>query len=109
MASRGKNERSWQLLKTAFDRCTEELQRHSFQDCRVPDRYELGNDDEDLINTQLESGGNYRNDFSGAGTGNTGLPSHAIPEANLYMMEIDQNSWRRARQRLSNGREVKHD
>ena len=46
-----------------------------------------------LINTQLESGGNY-NVTSQAltGTGNTGLPSHAMPEANLYMMEIDQNS-----------------
>ena len=46
-----------------------------------------------LINTQLESGGSY-NVTSQAltGTGNTGLPSHAMPEANLYMMEIDQNS-----------------
>ena len=46
-----------------------------------------------LINTQLESGGSY-NVTSQAltGTGNTGLPSHAMPESNLYMMEIDQNS-----------------
>ena len=46
-----------------------------------------------LINTQLESGGSY-NVTSQAltGPGNTGLPSHAMPEANLYMMEIDQNS-----------------
>lgn len=46
-----------------------------------------------LINTQLESGGSY-NVTSQAltGTGNTGLLSHAMPEANLYMMEIDQNS-----------------
>ena len=46
-----------------------------------------------LINTQLESGGSY-NVTSQAltGTGNTGLPSYAMPEANLYMMEIDQNS-----------------
>lgn len=46
-----------------------------------------------LINTQLESGGSY-NVTSQAltGTGNTGLPSHAMPEANLYVMEIDQNS-----------------
>ena len=46
-----------------------------------------------LLNTQLESGGSY-NVTSQAltGTGNTGLPSHAMPEANLYMMEIDQNS-----------------
>ena len=46
-----------------------------------------------LINTQLESGGSY-NVTSQAltGTGNTALPSHAMPEANLYMMEIDQNS-----------------
>lgn len=46
-----------------------------------------------LINTQLESGGSY-NVTSQAltGTVNTGLPSHAMPEANLYMMEIDQNS-----------------
>ena len=46
-----------------------------------------------LINTQLESGGSY-NVTSQAltGTGNTGLPSHAMPEANLYMMEIDHTS-----------------
>ena len=46
-----------------------------------------------LINTQLESGGSY-NVTSQAltGTGNTGLSSYAMPEANLYMMEIDQNS-----------------
>lgn len=46
-----------------------------------------------LINTQLESGGSYRVTSQAlTGTGNTGLPSHAMPEANLYMMEIDQNS-----------------
>ena len=46
-----------------------------------------------LINTQLESGGSYHVTSQAlTGTGNTGLPSHAMPEANLYMMEIDQNS-----------------
>ena len=46
-----------------------------------------------LVNTQLESGGSY-NVVSQALTGNgtTGLPSHAMPDASLYMMEIDQNS-----------------
>lgn len=46
-----------------------------------------------LINTQLESGGSYHVTSQAlTGTGNTGLPSYAMPEANLYMMEIDQNS-----------------
>ncbi|MBF0777822.1 LCP family protein [Streptococcus cuniculi] len=46
-----------------------------------------------LINGQLESGGSY-NVTSQAltGTGTMGLPSYAMPDATLYMMEVDQES-----------------
>jgi len=44
----------------------------------------------DLINTQLESGGSYKvNSQDLKGTGRMGLPSYAMPDSNLYMMEID--------------------
>lgn len=46
-----------------------------------------------LINTQLEQGGSYQvtsQDLKG--TGRMGLPSYAMPESNLYMMEISDSS-----------------
>ena len=46
----------------------------------------------DLVNTQLESGGNYKvNSQDLKGTGRTDLPSYAMPDSNLYMMEIDES------------------
>ena len=47
----------------------------------------------DLVNDQLESGGNYKvNSQDLKGTGQMGLPSYAMPDSNLYMMEIDDSS-----------------
>ena len=47
----------------------------------------------DLVNTQLESGGSYKvNSQDLKGTGRMGLPSYAMPDSNLYMMEIDDSS-----------------
>lgn len=47
----------------------------------------------DLVNAQLESGGSYRvNSQDLKGTGRMGLPSYAMPDSNLYMMEIDDSS-----------------
>ena len=47
----------------------------------------------DLVNTQLESGGNYKvNSQDLKGTGRMDLPSYAMPDSNLYMMEIDESS-----------------
>ena len=47
----------------------------------------------DLINTQLDSGGQYKvNSQDLKGTGRTDLPSYAMPDSNLYMMEIDESS-----------------
>ena len=47
----------------------------------------------DLVNTQLESGGSYKvNSQDLKGTGQMGLPSYAMPDSNLYMMEIDDSS-----------------
>ena len=47
----------------------------------------------DLINTQLESGGSYKvNSQDLKGIGRMGLPSYAMPDSNLYMMEIDDSS-----------------
>ena len=47
----------------------------------------------DLINAQLESGGTYKvNSQDLKGTGRMGLPSYAMPDSNLYMMEIDDSS-----------------
>lgn len=47
----------------------------------------------DLINTQLESGGSYKvNSQDLKGAGRMGLPSYAMPDSNLYMMEIDDSS-----------------
>lgn len=46
-----------------------------------------------LVNGQLASGGKYTvtsQDLKG--TGRTGLPSYAMPDSNLYMMEVDQTS-----------------
>ena len=39
----------------------------------------------DLINTQLDSGGQYKvNSQDLKGTGRTDLPSYAMPDSNLY-------------------------
>ena len=47
----------------------------------------------DLINAQLESGGTYKvNSQDLKGTGRMDLPSYAMPDSNLYMMEIDDSS-----------------
>lgn len=47
----------------------------------------------DLVNAQLESGGSYKvNSQNLKGTGQMGLPSYAMPDSNLYMMEIDDSS-----------------
>ena len=47
----------------------------------------------DLINTQLESGGSYKvNSQDLKGTGRMGLPSYAMPDSNLYMLEVDPTS-----------------
>ena len=47
----------------------------------------------DLVNTQLDSGGKYKvNSQDLKGTGRTDLPSYAMPDSNLYMMEIDDSS-----------------
>lgn len=47
----------------------------------------------DLVNDQLESGGSYKvNSQDLKGTGQMGLPSYAMPDSNLYMMEIDDSS-----------------
>lgn len=46
-----------------------------------------------LINAQLESGGTYKiNSQDLKGTGRMDLPSYAIPDSNLYMMEISDSS-----------------
>ena len=46
-----------------------------------------------LINAQLESGGTYKiNSQDLKGTGRMDLPSYAMPESNLYMMEISDSS-----------------
>ncbi|MDS8871494.1 LytR family transcriptional regulator, partial [Streptococcus pneumoniae] len=42
-----------------------------------------------LVNAQLESGGTYKvNSQDLKGRGRTDLPSYAMPDSNLYMMEI---------------------
>lgn len=47
----------------------------------------------DLVNTQLESGGNYKvNSQDLKGTGRMDLPSYAMQDSNLYVMEIDDSS-----------------
>ena len=46
-----------------------------------------------LVNTQLASGGKYSvitRDLKG--TGRMDLPSYAMPDSNLYMLEVDPNS-----------------
>ena len=46
-----------------------------------------------LINTQLETGGSYTvSSQAVTGEGRVGLPSYAMPDANLYMMELNQDS-----------------
>ena len=46
-----------------------------------------------LVNAQLESGGTYKvNSQDLKGTGRMDLPSYAMPDSNLYMMEIDDSS-----------------
>ncbi len=41
-----------------------------------------------LVNAQLESGGTYKvNSQDLKGMGRTDLPSYAMPDSNLYMME----------------------
>ena len=46
-----------------------------------------------LANAQLESGGTYKiNSQDLKGTGRMDLPSYAMPESNLYMMEISDSS-----------------
>ena len=46
-----------------------------------------------LVNSQLESGGTYKiNSQDLKGTGRMDLPSYAMPDSNLYMMEISDSS-----------------
>ena len=46
-----------------------------------------------LVNAQLESGGTYKiNSQDLKGTGRMDLPSYAMPESSLYMMEISDSS-----------------
>ena len=46
-----------------------------------------------MANAQLESGGTYKiNSQDLKGTGRMDLPSYAMPESNLYMMEISDSS-----------------
>ena len=46
-----------------------------------------------LVNAQLESGGIYKiNSQDLKGTGRMDLPSYAMPDSNLYMMEISDSS-----------------
>ena len=46
-----------------------------------------------LVNAQLESGGTYKvNSQDLKGTGRMDLPSYAMPDSNLYMMEINDSS-----------------
>ena len=46
-----------------------------------------------LVNTQLETGGSYTVTSQAlTGNGTTGLPSYAMPDASLYMLEVDQAS-----------------
>ena len=46
-----------------------------------------------LVNTQLESGGTYKiNSQDLKGTGRMDLPSYAMPDSNLYMMEVSDSS-----------------
>ncbi len=46
-----------------------------------------------LVNAQLESGGTYKvNSQDLKGRGRTDLPSYAMPDSNLYMMEINDSS-----------------
>lgn len=46
-----------------------------------------------LVNAQLESGGTYKvNSQDLKGMGRTDLPSYAMPDSNLYMMEINDSS-----------------
>ena len=46
-----------------------------------------------LVNAQLESGGTYKiNSQDLKGTGRMDLPSYAMPESNLYMMELSDSS-----------------
>ncbi|VRF64615.1 capsular polysaccharide biosynthesis protein Cps14A [Streptococcus pneumoniae] len=46
-----------------------------------------------LVNAQLESGGTYKvNSQDLKGMGRTDLPSYAMPDSNLYVMEINDSS-----------------
>ena len=46
-----------------------------------------------LVNTQLESGGSYQVQSQAiSGNGRMDLPSYAMPDFNLYMMEIQPES-----------------
>lgn len=46
-----------------------------------------------LVNAQLESGGTYKvNSQDLKGTDRMDLPSYAMPDSNLYVMEIDDSS-----------------
>ncbi|CAG6264450.1 capsular polysaccharide biosynthesis protein Cps14A [Streptococcus pneumoniae] len=46
-----------------------------------------------LVNAQLESGGTYKvNSQDLKGRGRTDLPSYAMPDSNLYVMEINDSS-----------------
>ena len=56
-----------------------------------------------LVNTQLESGGTYKiNSQDLKGTGRMDLPSYAMPESNLYMMEISDSSLESVKAAINN-------
>ena len=56
-----------------------------------------------LVNTQLESGGTYKiNSQDLKGTGRMDLPSYAMPDSNLYMMEISDSSLESVKAAINN-------
>ena len=54
-----------------------------------------------LVNSQLETGGLYSvESMDLTGVGRTGLPSYAMPGANLYMMQIDEQSLKQVKNNI---------
>ena len=61
-----------------------------------------------LVNAQLESGGTYKiNSQDLKGTGHMDLPSYAMPDSNLYMMEISDSSLESAKAAINDVMEGK--
>ena len=84
------------IIAQSYEDLLKKNKKLVFIDVRSPKEYKEAHIPEaimNLVNTQLESGGSYQVQSQAiSGNGRMDLPSYAMPDSNLYMMEIQPES-----------------